>query len=295
MTKHKHYDIAYRAFYNTSFSPDKRAEMYCNYFDENIQTLKDAGASDKALEKYESLWLKWMGAKSRCMSSMITGPANFPVRRAEKANNAEHNASTACSDYYNKVLNAIEKEQYYKDHPEARPVMSGDSDALERLQSKLDNAKALQERMKTINKAHRAFLKNPDSLDKSDLSEDDKKLVREYKPAYSWEPHPFAPFQLSNNNANIKRIEGRIKQLSARKEQGDKEIEVNGVKIVQNSEAMRLQVFFDGKPEREIIQLMKSNAFKWAPSVGAWQRQLTNNAIYSFNHYVLPELKKLEV
>lgn len=26
---------------------------------------------------------------------------------------------------------------------------------------------------------------------------------------------------------------------------------------------------------------MKSNGFKWAPSQGAWQRQLTKNAIYA--------------
>jgi hypothetical protein len=54
---------------------------------------------------------------------------------------------------------------------------------------------------------------------------------------------------------------------------------------------MRLQLFFDGKPAQEIIKLLKSNAFKWAPSNMAWQRQLTNNAVYSFNQYVLPALK----
>jgi hypothetical protein len=42
----------------------------------------------------------------------------------------------------------------------------------------------------------------------------------------------------------------------------------------------------------ETIALLKSHAFKWSPSNMVWQRQLTNNAIYAFNHWILPELKK---
>lgn len=292
-TKHKHYDLAYRAHYFTSFTPDKRAESYCESLDADIAKLQELGVPTDKITKYESLWVKWMNAKSRCLSSMITGSANFPVKRNEKANNAERKSSDECLAYYNKLLAYAEKEKYYNKNPEARPIMSGDADALERLRDKLARLEALQERMKTINKAHKAFIKNPDSLDKSGLSDDDKEIVRRYVPAYSFEPHPFAPFQLTNNNAKIKRIKDRIAGIEKTKKQGEKEIEVNGVKIVQNSEAMRLQVFFDRKPEPHIIALMKQNAFKWAPSLGAWQRQLTNNAIYSFNNFVLPKLKEI--
>ena len=41
----------------------------------------------------------------------------------------------------------------------------------------------------------------------------------------------------------------------------------------------RLQVFFDGKPDADTRAELKSSGFRWAPSVGAWQRQLTDNAI----------------
>ena len=40
---------------------------------------------------------------------------------------------------------------------------------------------------------------------------------------------------------------------------------------------MRIQLFFEGKPEPEVRDILKSNGFRWAPSVGAWQRQLNNN------------------
>ena len=39
------------------------------------------------------------------------------------------------------------------------------------------------------------------------------------------------------------------------------------------------QVFFDGKPDADTRAELKSSGFRWAPSVGAWQRQLTDNAI----------------
>jgi hypothetical protein len=54
---------------------------------------------------------------------------------------------------------------------------------------------------------------------------------------------------------------------------------INGVRVVQNWQEDRLQLFFDGKPESDMIAKLKKNAFKWSPSRGCWQRQNTNNAI----------------
>lgn len=58
-----------------------------------------------------------------------------------------------------------------------------------------------------------------------------------------------------------------------------KEYEVAGVKVVQNVNDNRLQLFFEGKPENEMITKLKKNGFKWSPRNKAWQRQLTPNAI----------------
>lgn len=287
---HKHYEIAYRAHCNTSFSPEKRAVSYCNSFDEDIKALQALDVPQSKIDKYERLWLDWMAAKSRCLSSMITGPANFPVARAEKANNSEHKKGQECMDYYNKLVNYAKKEAYYKDHPEARPVMSGDSDALERLQVKLDACIKAQETMKTANKILRTEPLDMNAL--IDLL--GEKAAKKIIVPDCFGGVDFASFSLNNNRAEIKRLEGRIKVINQKKEQGDQEIEVNGIKIVQNSDDMRLQIFFDGKPSDEIRMLLKKNAFKWAPSKGAWQRQLTDNAISSFKNYVLPELKKME-
>lgn len=47
--------------------------------------------------------------------------------------------------------------------------------------------------------------------------------------------------------------------------------------IVENYEADRIQLIFDGKPDEETRAIIKSKAFKWSPRFGAWQRQLTDN------------------
>lgn len=288
MKNHKHYEIAYRAHVNTSVTPDKRAESWCAGFDQDIEKLKSLDVPEEKIAKYESLWIKHMQAKSRCMSAMITGPANFPTARNEKANNAERRAGDACLEYYNKLVKYAEQEKYYAENPEARPVMSGDSDALDRLRDKLEALQKAQDTMKAVNAAIRT----------NDRAEIVKLLGSEEKADKILEPDcyggiGFAGYALRNYRANIKRIEGRIKQLEGAKAKPAQEIDVNGVRVVQNPEDMRLELYFDGKPSAEIRSVLKSNAFKWSPSKGAWQRQLTNNAIYSFKQFVKPALESM--
>ena len=61
------------------------------------------------------------------------------------------------------------------------------------------------------------------------------------------------------------------------------EVTINGevAQIVRNKEYMRLQLMFDGKPSDETRETLKSNGFRWAPSVKAWQRLLNENSEYA--------------
>lgn len=60
---------------------------------------------------------------------------------------------------------------------------------------------------------------------------------------------------------------------------GQKVNEFDGFKVVENFDIDRVQFIFPDKPTEEERAILKGSAFKWAPSQGAWQRQLTNNAI----------------
>jgi hypothetical protein len=161
-------------------------------------------------------------------------------------------------------------------------ISSDDPEAVVKLKVKLAGMKAQQALGKAANAAHKKFLKDPASLDAANLPDKTKETIRNYKPAYSWEPHPMPPYWFSNLGANIRRVEQRIKQLESQVDRTAAEpVEADWGRLVENVEANRLQMFFPGKPSEAIRACLKSHGFRWAPSEGAWQRQLHNGSKYA--------------
>lgn len=58
----------------------------------------------------------------------------------------------------------------------------------------------------------------------------------------------------------------------------------DGGKVEANTEANRLQIFFEDKPDEATREALKSNGFRWSPKAGVWQRQLTSNAYYAADY-----------
>ncbi len=56
---------------------------------------------------------------------------------------------------------------------------------------------------------------------------------------------------------------------------------------------MRVQLFFEGKPEEDVRNILKGEAFKWSPKNGCWQRQLTDNARIATKR-VISKIKELK-
>ena len=92
-------------------------------------------------------------------------------------------------------------------------------------------------------------------------------------------------FGLQNNSANMRRVQERIEMLEKkekqRQESPEKEMQIDGGKIVLNYEIDRLQILFDAMPNAEMRDKLKRSGFKWSPKNSAWQRQLTPNAIWT--------------
>lgn len=164
---------------------------------------------------------------------------------------------------------------------------------LEQMKRKLQGAEVAQDFMKKAN----AFTRKKDDQGLEDLFKDmygpekyQAALAEYRKPDYMGKIG-FASYQLSNNLANIKRMRGRVAELEAKAKAADevgfKEQEFNGLTVVKNFTEDRLQLLFDGKPDDEVRKVLKSNGFRWAPSQQAWQRKLTNNALYALRKYVL--------
>lgn len=160
-----------------------------------------------------------------------------------------------------------------------KPISSGDPQALEKLTEKLEQSKELQDTMKVVNAYWRKFGTCKGAPGITDVQAE--KLEKRIETGYSWEKQPFTSYELTNNNAEIKRLEKRIQELTYNKEVGFSGWDFEGGYAEAITEMNRLQLYFDEKPDEQRRTVLKSNGFKWAPSQGAWQRQLTDNAIYS--------------
>ena len=178
---------------------------------------------------------------------------------------------------------ASEKAAYYEHKAEAAErntaIFSDDPEALTKLNKKLESLQVAQTRMKQINAYYR---KHGTCQGFHGLSDEQaEKLDDRVRNGYSWEKAPYPAYALSNNNQEIWRLKERIKQLTQAREVGYQGWEFEGGKVVANAGNNRLQIFFDEIPSPELRQELKSRGFRWARSEGAWQRQLTDNAIYS--------------
>ena len=94
----------------------------------------------------------------------------------------------------------------------------------------------------------------------------------------------YGDFELTSIRGKIKRIQTRLDELDkaqASAASGPVEDQHDGYTYRENNEIMRVQFIFPGKPDDETRAMLKENGFRWAPSQGAWQRQLTANAKYA--------------
>lgn len=213
----------------------------------------------------------------RCPSVMICGPANFPTRKKEK----QISASRKNMEEYNEIQGLLQKIKGVG----TGGISSDDPDALKKLQAKLEKLEEDQVFMKAVNAYYR---KNKTLEGCPELSDDIRhKIEASMKNDWRQDPVPFESYHLSNNNANIHSTKQRVEAL---KKRAEKPVEggwkFDGGEVVYNNEENRLQVLFDGKPDADIRAELKKNGFRWAPSQNAWQRQLTNNAIFTAKHYV---------
>jgi hypothetical protein len=81
-------------------------------------------------------------------------------------------------------------------------------------------------------------------------------------------------------NANIRRIEARIRELSSRDAAASLELAGDGWRCFEDRDENRLVFDFDGKPSEAIRDRLKRSGWRWAPSRGQWVRQLTAAARY---------------
>ena len=206
---------------------------------------------------------------ARVPSVLIAGPANFPVRAKEKQN-AANDRNMEEFQYIQGLLDKIRSTGM-------GGISADDPQAVSKLEKKLEKLEASQELMKAVN----AYYRKHGTLDGCPyLTEKGiENLKADMASSWHCEKKPFQSWQLSNNNAEIHRLKGRIEELTRHKEAAYVGWEFEGGTVEINREANRLQIYFEGKPDATVRDELKSNGFRWSPKAEAWQRQLNDTTI----------------
>lgn len=229
---------------------DRLLDLYCRKLAENLN------------DKY--------AIAARCPSMLVSGRANFPVQKKKKQNAAEERRL----EEWKHIQGLLDKIRSVG----TGGISSDDPQAVEKLEAKLAALEKHQEMMKAANAAIR--MKDPAKGDAklAELGYTPEDIAKLREPDFCGRIG-YPAYALQNNNANIRRIRGRIAELKKRTESTPEGWEFDGGRVVVNTTENRLQVIFDGKPDADVRTELKGEGFRWAPSQGAWQRQLTDNAM----------------
>lgn len=286
-------DLARAAYSGISFTPEKRAEQVRDGYAQEMTA--DYAALEKLTtgkpgmletlqaefaryrEGYRARYLKKLASDSRCVSWMITGPSNFPTRRNEKRNNVAHKRLEELLSFRERALAAIRKTLC----PELRPIMAGDDDAQERLKAKIAEAEKLQAIMKDCNVTIRKHRKAGEAAQVAALVEifkaagmvknDPAVKARELlQPDFAGRIG-FASFELTNNNANIQRMKGRLTVIGRDQATPASDYQGTAATVEDCPAENRVRLTFPGKPSEEIRTRLKSSGFRWSPNLGVWQ------------------------
>ena len=266
----KYYNTAYHAYSAQSFYPEKRANQVIEEF--STELASDLAALDNPgnyQEKYEAKFLAWLSAKGRCMSAMITGPANFPVAKNRKNMQSEQNKWEEFRSWRERYFKAVNRQRTLSPEEEIDVTLA-----------KLDKLIVAQETMKGINKIAKS--KKTDDEKIAEIIE--KYGLKEEQARKILQPDcmgfiGFAPYSLTNNNAKIKNAQEKLeimKSRISRKTEWQPIVFSGGVIDIR---ADRVIIKHDEKPDQEIISKLKARGFRWSRSYSCWVRKHTARAI----------------
>lgn len=290
-----------RTFRDLGARAEREIEDAAQMIEQALERISQALAKEKLeafaddvepfVAKAVSAWAAYQFAGSRTANWMVTGPARFPVRANEKRMNSEHNRWVEFDSLLKLAPERAVKRARYAQKLALGPAGVVDAE-LQDLKARLEKREHAHAKMKACNEIIR----------REKLSEGDGAVLSALmtergfpmnpnlcgmilRPAYQGASVGFASYQLSNNLAEIKRLQARVADVerkAERVEEGEAaERVVNGVRVVEDALDDRLRLVFEGKPAPDVISLLKSRGFRWSPRNSAWQRQLTQNARYA--------------
>jgi len=152
-------------------------------------------------------------------------------------------------------------------------ISSDDPEAVVKLREQIVEREALQSKMVAANAALR---KGDDVALAAIIGE---RAIPDFKKPDFCGRVGFADYEMKNNGAEIRRLRKRIEAMTRQAARPPRAPEdIGPVRLVEQDN--RLQVVFPGKPPAEVRAELKAHGFRYAPSVGAWQRMPSYDAWY---------------
>jgi Domain of unknown function (DUF3560) len=278
--------------------------MQLNLFDDSANTPASTELEEKAQEILDNRRYRFesrrdrrldnahrQGLKNRKLSKLLYErsttmarciPMGQPILIGHHSEKRDRRFRRRMWDVMGKSVAASDKAEYYEQKAAAietnQAIFSDDPDAIEKLKEKIAAAVDRQDFMKAGNKIVKSKKLTIDQKTEQLKAAGHCTLI--LQPDFCGRVG-YADYELTNNNANIRRMKQRLEQLEKALinavDIGDTEEEYPDLDlIVRHARTInRVQLIFSGKPSVQIRNLLKSHGFRWAPSEGAWQRHLT--------------------
>lgn len=292
------YDRAKAAHAGSSFVPDERAKAEQKDYENHLNAVWDevsalAESEPQQLtalsefERYREGMLKrqlaYLDARSRTMSTMITGPSNFPTRRNQKRLDTAHRRLEELLDYSKKAQRAMKRNIANAATPEQQSAAAqGHID--KQVHDIIGTMKAFEAgdmrgsdpalfKSSFLNRFSTAVKDASPETVQSALDQLDK-LQTEHlkKPAFT-KRHSI--WKMAEHAKN------RVEAEKSRPTGAETVHEVAGHSVERDHDDDRVRIFFDGKPDAEVRQSLKSSGWRWSPRNSAWQRKNTANSVAS--------------
>ena len=294
--------LAHDAYRGTSHVPEDRAARAARDYADDVNGLYGelwalAGSEHQRellafkMEEYRLGYLRHMNAYhaslSRVVSSMIAGPSNFPAARMQQRGEQAHNRLTEFVEWRAKARAAIRKaildarteaEKEEAEWQALRRDLTGSLSTIIRIDRGLECytrsafTNSISGKLERLAKGGRV-----------ELVERALAWLREVN-ATGPKPVFTARHKVWTFGALARESAGHAAEPAAR---GRELIGSEGeIELWADREIDRVQLLFPDKPGDDVRARLKRSGWKWSPTNGAWQRQLTENGVRSGREFL---------
>ena len=232
---------------------------------------------ERRIERYKNLSIKnkkIAEEKSNQFHELVQSvPFGQPILIGHHSEGASRRRSRRIHDTLGQSVKAHEKAEYYEEKAEAvannKAISSDDPEAITKLKQKIAD---LENGDKLAKKAN--------AIIRSKILTKEEKIIEMKKLGLETESYARHGYNFFYNSANIRDAKKRL-QILIKNSETPTTVKIYGdIKIVDNSETNRIQIFFPGIPTPEIREQLKKSSFRWTPSLSCWQAYRNLNTKY---------------